>query len=258
MWVDQPCLRLLLERPGSYWSKQTRMPAWVNFLFFRINSVSSWSQMNGSMLILFSLCKYGGGRYWDIEIYELVCVPAPFSPLSPSPLPSSFSLNSSFYFLQAPSLFNSTPLFSSGSILVSWLYLFSQLFFSFSLIFSDIILYQISSQYQIHDLSYIHLHNPLPLQNKIAIFLSCLLVSSSFFYFWHVACADVYQRACRLFGGQCGKTKFYNMRTFLETMCPLTCGQCRISSFAGTQWNLNSTYYTFKLNTSGTLLIPEI
>jgi len=46
-------------------------------------------------------------------------------------------------------------------------------------------------------------------------------------------CADVYQRACRLFGGQCGKTKFYNMRTFLETMCPLTCGQCRISSFAG-------------------------
>ena len=73
----------------------------------------------------------------------------------------------------------------------------------------------------------------IPLQNKMA---ECFLFACLFpcFYFWHVACADVYQRACGLWKSQCGKAKYYNMRTFLETMCPLTCGQCRISSFVGT------------------------
>ena len=73
----------------------------------------------------------------------------------------------------------------------------------------------------------------LQLQDKMAEYFSfvCLFL---FFCFWHVACADVYHRACRLWKSQCSKTKYYNMRTFLETMCPLTCGQCRISSFAGT------------------------
>ena len=90
-------------------------PRELNYLF-RINSVLSCRQMNGSMFILFPSANMVANV---IRIYELVYVPAPSPPLCPSPLPTSFSLNSSFYFLLAPSLYNSTPLFSSGLILVS-------------------------------------------------------------------------------------------------------------------------------------------
>ena len=232
MWVDQPCLRLLLERTGSYRSKQTRMPAWAK-LFISHQLCFIMPPNEWFYVYPFSLCKYGGEHYWNLRTCLCSCS---FS--------STLSFSSTFFFF-----FKFFVLLSSSSFYFQF---YSFVFFRLNprfliIVFFPVVLFLLSNIFwhnplpnilnQVYDLSYIHLQSPLPLQNKIAIFLSCLLVSS-FFYFRHVACADVYQRACRLFRGQCGKTKFYNMRTFLETMCPLTCGQCSwISSFAGTHWN---------------------
>lgn len=40
------------------------------------------------------------------------------------------------------------------------------------------------------------------------------------------ACVDSYRRACGFWRADCGKAKFYNIRQFLETECPSTCGLC--------------------------------